>query len=173
MVLINICLFIFLIFKLNLIFKWIIVVFMCLHFIFWLCPMAYGACGILVPWPGIKSMLPALAEWSLLSNGPPGKSYSICFFNRWAQTRTNQFFKFPKLWYLHLGTGSKCKFSDLPPKDWISHLDSATHNCTSPLMHAKARGLPVYTTLSTRPQGRDWQDSYQLRSLSNYLYLYT
>ena len=25
-------------------------------------------------------------------------------------------FKFPKLWYLHLGTGSKCKFSDLPPK---------------------------------------------------------
>lgn len=65
----------------------------CCIYVFTFYLLAYGACGILVPWPGIEPTLPALAELSLLTNGPPKKSYSICFFNRWVQTRTNQFFK--------------------------------------------------------------------------------
>ena len=39
------------------------------------------ACGILVPWPGIKSESPAL-EGRFLTNGPPGTSPPLHFMNR-------------------------------------------------------------------------------------------
>ena len=140
-------------FFISLIFKWIIVVFMCLHFIFWLCPMAYGACGTLVPWPGIEPMLPALPESSLLTNGPPGKSYGICFFNRWAQTHTNQFFKCSQIVVPELGTGSKCEFSDLPPKGLNqpsgfsnTYLDKPSDACKS------QRTASLHSSIYTSPR---------------------
>ena len=40
------------------------------------CPVA---CGILVPWPGIEPMSPAL-EGGFLTTGPPGKSQEQIFF---------------------------------------------------------------------------------------------
>ena len=43
------------------------------------CPMA---CGILVPWPGIEPMSPALQS-RLLISGPPGKSPSQPVFKVW------------------------------------------------------------------------------------------
>ena len=43
----------------------------CFCFMFWF--FGPEACGILVPWPGIKHSLPAL-EGKVLTTGPPGKS---------------------------------------------------------------------------------------------------
>ena len=40
------------------------------------CPVA---CGILVPWPGIKTASPALED-IFLTNGPPGKSQNDRFY---------------------------------------------------------------------------------------------
>ena len=48
-------------------------------FIFWSHCMAYG---ILLPQPGIKSMLPAL-ETRVLTTGPPEKSLGGLFKNSW------------------------------------------------------------------------------------------
>ena len=39
----------------------------------WFCQVFFAACGILVPWSGIKPRSPALGAWCL-SSGPPGKS---------------------------------------------------------------------------------------------------
>ena len=49
-----------------------------LFFFFWLCPAARG---ILVPWPGLQPVPPALEVWSLLPTGPPGKSLINYFYH--------------------------------------------------------------------------------------------
>ena len=47
-----------------------------LFFMFWI--FGQEACGILVPWPGIRPTPPAL-ESEVLTTGPPGKSLTIFF----------------------------------------------------------------------------------------------
>ena len=56
----------------------------------------FAACGILLPWPGIKPPSPAL-QGRFLTTGPPGKSWQFFSFNPISNTRPLKGAKYVKV----------------------------------------------------------------------------